>query len=229
MAVQRSAAAPQGLTIGQVLQQLRIQFPDLSSSKLRFLGDNNLVNPERLASGYRSYSAADVQRIRIILGLQRDYFLPLKQIERVLADIDAGKSPTLPGGATLSVDSILSLEVRFTRSEILATSGASKALLSDAITMGLLPAAEIFTDDSLKTLTALVELQKAGIEPRHLRGLKAQAEKDAVIVHNSVLPIAKSASRVGKQKAVDVSRELASNLEQVRVAVMMRSIAELIG
>jgi DNA-binding transcriptional MerR regulator len=229
MVAQKVGNAPVGLTIGQVLQQLRIQFPDLSSSKLRFLGDNGLVNPDRLESGYRSYSNADVHRIRIILGLQRDYFLPLKQIERVLADIDAGKAPSLPGGATISVDSILSLEVRFTRSEMLVSAGASKALLDDAISMGLLPAAEIYGDDSLKTLTALVQLHTAGIEPRHLRGLRTQAEKDAVIVHTSVLPIAKSASRVSKQKAVDVAREIATNLEQVRLTVMMRSIDDLIG
>jgi DNA-binding transcriptional MerR regulator len=217
------------LTIGQVLQQLRIQFPDLSSSKLRFWGESGLVNPVRLASGYRSYTAADVERLRMILFLQRDYFLPLKQIERVLGDIDAGKTPTLPGGATLSIDSILSLEVRFTRNEMLKTSGATKSLLDDAVSMSLLPAAEIYTEDALKTLTALVELQKAGIEPRHLRGLRLQAEKDADIVHSAVLPIVKSASRVSKEKAVDVARDLAQNLEQVRIAVLMRSIEDLIG
>lgn len=229
MVAQLAGSAPVGLTIGQVLQQLRIQFPDLSSSKLRFLGDHGLVNPRRLDSGYRSYSNADVHRLRVILGLQRDYFLPLKQIERVLADIDAGKSPRLPGGITLSIDSILSLEVRFTRSEMLLSAGASKGLLDDAISMGLIPAAEIYSDDSRKTLSSLVQLHSAGIEPRHLRGLRAQAEKDAVIVHTSVLPIVKSASRVGKQKAVDVAREIATNLEQIRLAVMMRSIDDLIG
>ena len=229
MAAQRAGNAPSGLTIGQVLQQLRIQFPDLTSSKIRFLGDSNLVNPERLTSGYRSYRHSDVERLRVILGLQRDYFLPLKQIEIILGDIDAGKSPTLPGGSTVSIDSILSLEVRFTRSEMLKSAESSKALLDDAISMGLIPAAEIYTDDSLKTLKALVELQKAGIEPRHLRGLRVQAEKDADIVHSAVLPIVKSASRVSKQKAADVARDLAHNLEQVRIAVMIRSIDDLIG
>ena len=229
MAAQRAGDAPSGLTIGQVLQQLRIQFPELSSSKIRFLGDNNLVNPERLASGYRSYRHSDVERLRVILGLQRDYFLPLKQIEIILGDNDAGKSPTLPGGSTVSIDSILSLEVRFTRSEMLKSAESSKALLDDAISMGLIPAAEIYTDDSLKTLKALVELQKAGIEPRHLRGLRVQAEKDADIVHSAVLPIVKSASRVSKQKAADVARDLAHNLEQVRISVMIRSIDDLIG
>jgi len=229
MSSQRAGNAPSSLTIGQVLQQLRIQFPDLTSSKIRFLGDSNLVNPERLPSGYRSYRHSDVERLRVILGLQRDYFLPLKQIEIILGDIDAGKSPTLPGGSTVSIDSILSLEVRFTRSEMLKSAESSKALLDDAISMGLIPAAEIYTDDSLKTLKALVELQKAGIEPRHLRGLRVQAEKDADIVHSAVLPIVKSASRVSKQKAADVARDLAHNLEQVRIAVMIRSIDGLIG
>jgi DNA-binding transcriptional MerR regulator len=229
MSAQRSGDVPSGLTIGQVLQQLRIQFPDLSSSKLRFWGETGLVNPVRLASGYRSYTAADVERLRMILFLQRDYFLPLKQIELVLGEIDSGKTPTLPGGAALSIDSILSLEVRFTRNEMLKKSGASKSLLDDAVSMGLLPAAEIYAEDALKTLTALVELQKAGIEPRHLRGLRLQAEKDADIVHSAVLPIVKSASRVSKEKAVDVARDLAQNLEQVRIAVLMRSIEDLIG
>ncbi len=229
MSAQRAGDVPTGLTIGQVLQQLRIQFPDLSSSKLRFWGESGLVNPVRLASGYRSYTAADVERLRMILFLQRDYFMPLKEIELVLGDIDAGKTPTLPGGATLSIDSILSLEVRFTRNEMLKTSGATKSLLDDAVSMSLLPAAEIYTEDALKTLTALVELQKAGIEPRHLRGLRLQAEKDADIVHSAVLPIVKSASRVSKEKAVDVARDLAQNLEQVRIAVLMRSIEDLIG
>ncbi len=229
MSAQRTGAVPSGLTIGQVLQQLRIQFPDLSSTKLRFLEEEGLVTPERKASGYRSYSSADVQRIRIVLGLQHDYFLPLKQIAKVLADVDAGKTPVLPGGASISVDSILSLDVRFTRTEMLDASGATKSLLNDAISMGLLPAADVYSDDSVKTLTALVELQKAGIEPRHLRGLKSQAEKDAVIVHSAVLPIVKSASRVSKQRAVDVARDLATNLEHVRLAVMMGSIDDLIG
>lgn len=229
MGAQRQSTQPQGLTIGQVLQQLRVQFPDLSSSKLRFLGESGLVNPLRLASGYRSYSAADVHRLRIILGLQRDYFLPLKQIEKVLADIDAGKTPSLPGGVALSVDSILSLDVRFTRAEMITKTGASAALVNDAISVGLIPAAEFYSDDAVKTLAALVELGRAGIEPRHLRGLQTQAEKDAVTIHKAILPIVKSASRVSKQKAVDVARDLATNLETVRLAVMMRSIDDLIG
>jgi DNA-binding transcriptional MerR regulator len=229
MNAQRAGAVPTGLTIGQVLQQLRIQFPDLSSTKLRFLEEEGLVTPQRKESGYRSYSAADVQRIRIVLGLQQDYFLPLKQIAKVLADIDSGQTPSLPGGAAISVDSILRLDVRFTRSEMITAAGATTALLNDAISLGLLPASDVYTDDSVKTLTALVELQKAGIEPRHLRGLKTQAEKDAVIIHSAVLPIVKSASRVSRQKAVDVARDLATNLEHVRLAVMMRSIDDLIG
>lgn len=147
----------------------------------------------------------------------------------MLADIDAGKTPTLPGGAVVSADSILSLDVRFTRSEMMSTSGATQALFNEAISAGLIPAVETYSDDSLKTLVALVELSKAGIEPRHLRGLKTQAEKDAVIVHKAVLPIVKGTSRVSKQKAVDAARGLASNLEHVRIALLMKSIDDLIG
>ena len=78
-------------------------------------------------------------------------------------------------------------------------------------------------------MSALVNLYKAGIEPRHLQQLRVQAEKDAAIVHSAVLPYVKSASRVGRQKAVDVARELASNLEQLRISVVMRSVEDNIG
>lgn len=226
MGAQRAGVAPTGYTIGQVLAQLRVQFPDLTSTKLRFFGDEGLVNPERLPSGYRSYSQGDIHRLRIILSLQRDYFMPLKVIGQVLADIDAGKKPSLPGGAEVSVDSILSLDVRVTKKELMESTGASASLLSDAISLDLIPAGSVFGEDAVKTLTALVELGKAGIEPRHLQTLKNQAEKDARILVSAVLPIVKTSSRVSRQKAVDAARDLATNLEQVRLQVMMKAVED---
>ena len=107
MVAQRVGTAPTGQSIGQVLTQLRIQFPDLTSTKLRYLEDEGLISPTRLPSGYRSYSAFDVSRIRMVLTLQRDYFLPHKVIQGILDDVDAGKKPALPSGAELTVESLL--------------------------------------------------------------------------------------------------------------------------
>ena len=226
MTALRAGAAPTGQSIGQVLAQVRIQFPDLTSTKLRYLEDEGLISPTRLPSGYRSYSSVDVARIRMILTLQRDHFLPLKVIQGILDDVDAGKRPALPSGAELTVESMLSIEVRYTRTELLAKSGATAALLNDAITMGLIVPAEIYGEEAFTILGALVELKKSGLEPRHLRTLKLQAEKDAATLRSVVLPVAKSASRVGRQRAIDMARDLAVNLEKVRLAVMMRSVDE---
>lgn len=188
--------------------------------------DEGLISPTRLSSGYRSYASSDVARIRMVLTLQRDHFLPLKVIQGILDDVDAGRKPALPGGAELTVESMLSIEVRYTRTELLAKSGAQASLLNDAISMGLIVPAEIYGEESFTILCALVELKKSGLEPRHMRTLKLQAEKDAATLRSVVLPVAKSASRVGRQKAIDMARDLAVNLEKVRLAVMMRSVDE---
>jgi DNA-binding transcriptional MerR regulator len=222
----KAGSAPTGQSIGQVLTQLRIQFPDLTSTKLRYLEDEGLISPTRLSSGYRSYAATDVARIRMVLTLQRDHFLPLKVIQGILADVDAGKKPALPSGTELTVESMLSIDVRYTRTELLAKSGAPATLLNDAVSMGLIQPADIYGEETLTILAALVELKKSGLEPRHLRSLKLQAEKDAATLRNVILPVAKSSSRVGRQKAIDMARDLAVNLEKVRLGVMMRSVEE---
>ncbi|MFZ4505133.1 MAG: MerR family transcriptional regulator [Microbacteriaceae bacterium] len=226
MVAERAQALSTGLSIGQVLTQLRIQFPDLTSTKLRYLEEEDLITPTRLSSGYRSYSVNDINRIRMVLTLQRDHFLPLRVIHGILSEVDAGRKPVLPSGAELTVESMLSLEVRFTRSELLSKSGAPAALLNEAITAGLIIPSEIYGEDAMSILQALVELTKSGIEPRHMRGLKQQAEKDAQTLRNVVLPISKSSSRVGRQRAIDTARGLALNLEKVRIALMMRSVDE---
>lgn len=83
-------------TIGQVLGVLKPEFSDLSPSKLRFLEDQGLITPDRTDSGYRKYSESQIERIRIILTLQRDQYLPLKVIRDYLDEIDAGRQPLLP-------------------------------------------------------------------------------------------------------------------------------------
>lgn len=167
----RSAAAravspaPDLLTIGQVLARLKPDFPDLSSSKLRFLEERELVTPVRTQSGYRKFSPADVDRLRIVLGLQRDHYLPLKVIKEYLADLDAGREPTLPGGGDVPRPSMLGRERRYSRDELQRVAGASPMLVGDAVSSSLLPAADSYGEESVGVLKALVELQRSGIEP----------------------------------------------------------------
>jgi len=73
------------MTIGAVCKALEPEFPDISISKIRYLEDQKLLAPRRTPGGYRLYSSGDVQRLRTILRLQRDEFLPLRVIRQELA------------------------------------------------------------------------------------------------------------------------------------------------
>lgn len=89
--------AAAGFTIGEVLNQLKEDFEDITISKIRFLESEGLVFPDRTDSGYRKFSDDDVDRLRFILTAQRDHYLPLKVIREQLARLDAGELPTPPG------------------------------------------------------------------------------------------------------------------------------------
>src|SRR3984893_9650034 len=73
------------MTIGAVCKALKQEFPDISISKIRYLEDQKLLAPRRTQGGYRLYTSTDIQRLRTILRLQRDEFLPLRVIRQELA------------------------------------------------------------------------------------------------------------------------------------------------
>lgn len=76
------------VSIGDVLDQLRPEFSDITISKIRFLESQGLIDPERTASGYRKFSPSDIERLRFILREQREHFLPLKVIKERLDQLD---------------------------------------------------------------------------------------------------------------------------------------------
>ena len=197
----RSHASPQLLSIGQVLARLNPEFPELSPSKLRFLEERKLVTPSRTESGYRKFSHADVERVRLVLSMQRDYYLPLKVIRAYLDDLDAGRDPVLPGGGAVLGPSMLPTERRLTRDELIREAGATTLLLGDAISASLIVPAEHYGDEALAVLTALVELQRSGIEPRHLRGFRASAERELGLIETALIPVARRTDSASRAKA----------------------------
>ncbi|MBN9606727.1 MAG: MerR family transcriptional regulator [Actinomycetales bacterium] len=220
----RSAGGAQLLSIGQVLARLNPEFPELSPSKLRFLEERGLVAPARTASGYRKFSHADVERVRLVLAMQRDHYLPLKVIRQYLDDLDAGREPVLPGGTTVG-PSMLAAERRRTREELVREAGATPTLLQDALSAGLLAPADSYGDEALHLLRALAELRRAGIEPRHLRGHKQAAEREVALIESALVPSARRQDAGSRAKALDTARELAAQLDLVR-ASLIRSALE---
>jgi len=209
------------LSIGQVLELLQGDFGDLSPSKLRFLEEQGLVSPERTKSGYRKCSQAHIERLRLILTLQRDHYLPLRVIAEVLAEIDEGRDPVIPSATPRVASSILTPRRLLGREELQRQTGASPRFIGEAIAAGLLPAADVFPQECVAELTALMRLSERGVTPRHLRTMRIAAERDADLVAQSV---SARGARSGSPSGAEGALELVEALETVRGGVLRRRI-----
>lgn len=218
---------PNLLSIGQVLARLNPEFPDLTPSKLRFLEERQLVSPARTESGYRKFSPADLERLRFVLSMQRDHYLPLKVIRGYLDDLDAGREPVLPGGVQVTAPSMLSSDRRLSREELIREAGANAMLLSDAVSASLIVPADHYGDDALAVLRSLVELQRSGIEPRHLRGFRAAAERELGLIESALIPVARRKDASSRAKAAELAREIAGQLEVVRSSLIRSALTRL--
>ncbi len=162
--------------IGEVLAQLRPEFPDISTSKIRFLESEGLIEPERTRSGYRKFGAGDVQRLRHILTLQRDSYLPLRVIKERLAD--SGD----PAPATADCD-------RLTRHQVLDEAGVTDAELTELEDYGLIRrVGRHYGIEALAVARAVAALRQYGVQARHLRAVKAAADREATLVEQVVAP-----------------------------------------
>lgn len=232
MVPRSSAAAAQSasvgalLSIGQVLAKLSPEFPELTPSKLRFLEEQKLVSPTRTDAGYRKFSSGDVERLRIILTLQREHSLRLKVIKHYLDELEAGRTPALLADAPLAA-SMLATGRRYTRAELIREAGATATLLADAISASLISAGETFGEDALAVLRALVELQRSGIEPRHLRGFRAAAERELGLIESALIPVARRHDPSSRAKAAELAREIAGQLEIVRSSLIRSALGRL--
>lgn len=229
-AARRSASEssrPQLLSIGQVLAKLTPEFSDLSPSKLRFLEDRELVSPGRTPAGYRTYSAADVDRLRFVLTVQRDHYLPLRVIKQYLDELDEGKSPVLPhaGPVTGSVQVIDSQ--RLTKQELLDQTGALASVLEGAISAGLIDAKRIYSEHDAVVLKSIVDASKFGLEPRHLRGMRLAVDREVGLVSQAVSASRSASKKMSKDEFRDKGRELSDILSTLRQVLTRDAINKL--
>ena len=200
------------LSIGQVLARLTPDFPALTSSKLRFLEVQGIVSPTRTESGYRKFSPADLERLRMALTLQRDHYLPLVVIRDYLAELDAGRNPAPP----TSIPSMTAAPRRYRRDELLSTAGAGPQLLNDAVSTGVITAAETYPEQTVALLRALVALDRHGIEPRHVRALRQSAEREVALVESAMSALLRRPDAASRARASELAPELATRLDEVR-------------
>ncbi|WP_447913075.1 transcriptional regulator FtsR [Microbacterium phyllosphaerae] len=221
---ERSASAGL-LSIGQVLARLTPEFPELTSSKLRFLEVQGIVTPSRTESGYRKFSQADIERLRLGLTLQRDHYLPLSVIREQLDEAEAnGESAAL-----VPPPSITPTPRRYRRSELLSAAGAGPQLLNDAISTGVIVAQESYPESTVTLLRGLVALDRHGIEPRHLRSLRQGAEREVALIESALSSLLRRTDAASRAKASDMAPNLASKIDEVRSLFVKDAIARLLS
>lgn len=223
------AARPVKLfNIGQVLNVLNPDFPDLTPSKLRFLEEQGLVTPQRTPSGYRKFTELDIERIQIVLELQRDQYLPLKVIRNYLADLDEGKQPSLPGAAVNPQHLRQSRGKKFSNLELIAETAITDALIQEAQDV-LLIGQEPFEAADLEIARAIVHLQRFGIQPRHLRGIKASAEREIGIIEGVVAPVLGKNDTSSRSRAAHYAAEIENQFSTIRAELIRSVIGKIDG
>ena len=221
------------MSIGAVLEALRPEFPDVTISKIRFLEEQGLVEPERTASGYRKFSHGDLERLRFVLAVQRDHYMPLRVIRDHLDALDAGLDPpALPGAPRMprlvaeAPTHAAAGEPTFTRSELLAAAGAGEDLLAELESFGLTAprGGGLYDGEALAVLRAAAGLARFGIEPRHLRPFRNAADREAGLVEQVVAPLRRQRGPEAAGRADEVSREVAALCVRLHAALVASAL-----
>ncbi|MFM1950572.1 MAG: hypothetical protein RL418_259 [Actinomycetota bacterium] len=211
-------------TIGQVLAVLKPEFGDLSPSKLRFLEDQGLITPDRTDAGYRKYSENQIERLRVVLTLQRDQYLPLKVIKDHLAELDAGRQPLLPTSTPAS----LRKGQRFSTAQLKAETGLSDLAFREGAELGLF-GPQPHSSHEVEIAFALVGLEQFGIQPRHLRGLKSAAEREVGIITGVTEPVLRKKAPDSAARAGHLAREIAERFSSIRSHLISEAIESIEG
>ena len=212
------------LSIGEVLSKLRGDFPDITISKIRFLESEGLIEPQRTPSGYRKFTASDLDRLRYVLLLQRDQYLPLRVIKENLEALDRGLEPAANGGvasprpALASIDGdsspesfVSTSDLRLSRDELLKASGLTDAQLVELESYGFIALrGRHYDSDALSVATAVAEMAGFGIETRHLRSFKSAADREIGLIEQVITPIIRQKSADSKARAEEVQKQIAS-------------------
>lgn len=228
-----TAATETGLmSIGTVLNVLRDEFPEVTISKIRFLESEGLIEPRRTPSGYRKFSAGDVQRLGHVLRMQRDHYLPLKVIREYLDAMERGEAVQLPvlgrqrDGEAVPMVPEPPAVARIGREELLAAAEIDESRLAEWESYGLLaPLEDGVYDSEAVTVAALVtELGRFGIEPRHLRAMKAAADREAGLVDQVVAPLRRHRNPQTRAHAEARTKELAALTVKLHAALVQTAL-----
>ena len=239
------------LTIGAVTKALAQEFPDISISKIRYLEDQKLITPRRTPGGYRLYSQTDVSRLRTILRLQRDEFLPLRVIRQELA---AGRSTDddVPGGAgagpgTAGAAGVpggdarpgaalrrLTFSLRdrgalYSLADVMEETGAEARLVAELEEFGLVKGelrggTRYYDETEREIVRAVTELSRYGVAGRNLRVFRTSAEREAALLQQILAPALRSRNPERRREAVEALENLAAVASHLKHLLLVRDL-----
>ena len=220
------------LTIGAVAKILGQEFDDISISKIRYLEDQKLLAPRRTAGGYRLYSQADVERLRAILRMQRDEFLPLRVIRQELATGDfTGRRPSDESQKRRAAS--VGEPVRgFGREELMAEAGVGDQFLRELQEFGIVASKrrdgrEPYDEPDLEIVRAAAELSRFGVAGRNLRVFRTSADREAALLEQLLGAQLRSRSQARRKEAIENLESLAAVCGHLKHLLLVRDLRRL--
>jgi DNA-binding transcriptional MerR regulator len=230
------------MTIGAVCKSLSREFPEISISKIRYLENQRLIDPRRTPGGYRLYSTEDVARLRTILRLQRDEFLPLRVIRQELAigrtegESDAlvpgqkarAKPRRLPPVVTTTVGPIRTLD------ELLEATGAELELVRELESYGIIGSSREsdsngYDENQCEIVRAAVELARYGVGARNLRVFKTSADRESALLQQLLAPSLRSRSAERRHEATEALEDLAAVTTHLKHLLLIGDLRALLS
>jgi DNA-binding transcriptional MerR regulator len=235
----RDSRPRKALTIGAVCKILQNEFDDISISKIRYLEDQKLLTPRRTQGGYRLYSQSDVERLRTILHLQRDEFLPLRVIRQELAaggDIDLGSGAErrpAAGGVRRAI-LVNTSSAYLTLEEVIEETGARSELIAELENFGIVQPEKrdgkaVYDETDREIVRAANELSRVGVGARNLRVFRSSADREANLLEALLGPSLRSRNPERRKEALESLESLAATVSHLKHLLLVRDLRRLAG
>ena len=224
------------INIGEVLKLLTPEFPDITLSKIRYLESEGLVSPRRTSSGYRKYTNADVERLRYVLTIQQETYMPLKEIKKQLDAMDSRSVIPITKAAT--AQTIISPEkfrkpaiTRLSDVEVAKKAGVELQFVIDLANVGIIGPDQsgFFTADDIQVVSTANALSEFGIDARHLKSVKNAASRQAGLISQVVTPLAKSNKDGAREQAEEMSRQMSALVVSLHAILVKNELRNQLG
>ncbi len=219
------------LTIGAVVKLLKADFDDVSISKIRYLEDEKLISPRRTPGGYRLFSKADIERLRTILTLQREEFLPLKVIRKELSR--KGTVAVRPAGTRrfkkISLQTQPSEPRTYTLDEALETAGADARLVKELEDYGLIAGAsrggvKYYDQTDVEVMAAASDLARYGVGARNLRTLKSSVDRESSLLLQVLSPTLQSRNPQTRKQGIAALENMATVSSHLKHLLLIKDL-----